>query len=165
MVTQDVQLFDGTLRDNLTLFNRNMTDGDILDIAEQLGLKIWIDSLPDGLDTHLASGGTSLSAGEAQLFALTRVFLTKPSLVILDEPSSRLDPATKATLQAAVEQLLERCTGIVIAHRLSTLERVDKIMVLRNGRIVEFGARDALAVDPSSHYAALLRADGKAEFA
>lgn len=165
MVTQDVQLFDGTLRDNLTLFNRNMTDGDILDIAEQLGLKIWIDSLPDGLDTHLASGGTSLSAGEAQLFALTRVFLTKPSLVILDEPSSRLDPATEATLQAAVEQLLERCTGIVIAHRLSTLERVDKIMVLRNGRIVEFGARDALAVDPSSHYAALLRADGKAEFA
>ncbi|MFD1678078.1 ABC transporter ATP-binding protein [Alicyclobacillus fodiniaquatilis] len=165
MVTQDVQLFDGTLRDNLTLFNHSVADEEILKTTETLGLRPWIDALPDGLDTHLAAGGASLSAGEAQLFALTRVFLTKPSLVILDEPSSRLDPATEATLQAAVDQLLEHCTGIVIAHRLSTLERVDKIMVLRHGNIVEFGDRATLAADSTSYFASLLKSDAREEFA
>jgi ATP-binding cassette subfamily B protein len=159
MVTQDVQLFDGTLRDNLTLFNSRMSDQEILETTERLGLRQWIDVHPEGLDTHLSAGGASLSAGEAQLFALTRVFLTKPSLVILDEPSSRLDAATEATLQAAVDQLLENCTGVVIAHRLSTLQKVDKIMVLGSGCILEFGEREALAQDPTSHYAELLRTD------
>jgi ATP-binding cassette subfamily B protein len=159
MVTQDVLLFDGTLRDNLTLFNSRVSDQEIFETTGKLGLRKWIDALPEGLDTHLAAGGASLSAGEAQLFALTRVFLTQPSLVILDEPSSRLDAATEATLQAAVDQLMEHCTGVVIAHRLSTLEKVDKIMVLRSGCILEFGDREALAQDPSSHYAELLRTD------
>ncbi|WP_223066300.1 ABC transporter ATP-binding protein [Paenibacillus caui] len=156
MVTQDVQLFDGTLRDNLTLFNDGVSGAFILETTERLGLRQWIDAQPDGLDTHLTTGGASLSAGEAQLFALTRVFLTQPSLVILDEPSSRLDAATEAMLQAAVDQLMSRCTGIIIAHRLSTLEQVDKIMVLGDGRILEFGEREALAQDPASHYARLL---------
>lgn len=157
MVTQDVQLFDGTLRDNLTLFNVGVSDQKIFKITEKLGMRQWIDALPQGLDTHLSAGGASLSAGEAQLFALTRVFLTQPSLVILDEPSSRLDAATEATLQTAVDQLLECCSGIVIAHRLSTLEKVDKIMVLGSGCILEFGDRETLAQDYSSHYAELLR--------
>lgn len=165
MVTQDVQLFDGTLRDNLTLFNNHLTDDEILETTGKLGLKHWIDSMPLGLDTHLAAGGASLSAGEAQLFALTRVFLTKPSLVILDEPSSRLDAATEATLQTAVDKLMESCTGIVIAHRLSTLEQTDKIMVLGSGRILEFGSRESLAQDPASRYAGLLRDDRQEELA
>lgn len=156
MVTQDVQLFDGTLRDNLTLFDSSISDEYILETTARLGLKQWIDSLSEGLNTHVKAGGTSLSAGEAQLFALTRVFLTQPSLVILDEPSSRLDAATEAMLQTAVDQLMMKCTGIVIAHRLSTLEQVDHIMVLGDGRILEFGEREALAKDPSSHYAQLL---------
>ncbi|MFC3769099.1 ABC transporter ATP-binding protein [Paenibacillus sp. GCM10012303] len=165
MVTQDVQLFDGTLRDNLTLFNSRMSDEEIWDTTGKLGLRPWIDSLPQGLDTHLKAGGASLSAGEAQLFALTRVFLTKPSLVILDEPSSRLDAATEAALQTAVDKLMEQCTGIVIAHRLSTLEATDKIMVLGGGRILEFGSRQALAQDPKSRYAELLRDDRQEELA
>lgn len=165
MVTQDVQLFDGTLRDNLTLYGKHIADEEILETTRELGLKPWIDALPDGLDTHLSSGGASLSAGEAQLFALTRVFLTQPSLVILDEPSSRLDGATEAALQAAVDRLLERCTGIIIAHRLATLERVDRILVLEEGRIVEFGARETLANDPNSHYGQLLRTDRLEELA
>ncbi|GIO32524.1 helicase [Paenibacillus albilobatus] len=156
MVTQDVQLFDGSLRDNLTLFDGSISDSYILETTERLGLKQWIDSQPEGLDTHLKAGGSSLSAGEAQLFALTRVFLTQPSLVILDEPSSRLDAATEAMLQTAVDQLMTHCTGIVIAHRLSTLEQVDHIMVLGDGRILEFGEREKLAKDPASHYAQLL---------
>ncbi|SFU87630.1 ABC transporter ATP-binding protein [Alicyclobacillus macrosporangiidus] len=159
MVTQDVQLFDGTLRDNLTLFNPGVPEAEILAVVDRLGLRPLLDRLPEGLDTRLAAGGSSLSAGEAQLVALTRVFLTKPSLVILDEPSSRLDPATEATLQTAIDHLLEHCTGIVIAHRLSTLAKVDKILVLGQGRMLEFGDRAALADDPASHFAALLRKD------
>jgi ATP-binding cassette subfamily B protein len=165
MVTQDVQLFDGTLRDNLTLFDNRISDKEILATTERLGMRPWIDGQPQGLDTHLSSGGASLSAGEAQLFALTRVFLTRPSLVILDEPSSRLDAATEANLHAAVDQLMERCTGVVIAHRLSTLEKVDKIMVLGDGRILEFGSRERLSQDPSSRYAELLRTDRQEELA
>ncbi|WDH96463.1 ATP-binding cassette domain-containing protein [Paenibacillus urinalis] len=156
MVTQDVQLFDGTLRENLTLFNQEISDDEILHKTRQLGLSRWIEAQPNGLDTHLNTGGTSLSAGEAQLFALTRVFLTKPSLVILDEPSSRLDAATEAMLQSAVDQMMKECTGIMIAHRLATLNQVDKIMVLGDGRILEFGERDELARNPASHYARLL---------
>jgi len=165
MVTQDVQLFDGTLRDNLTLFDAGVSDDFILETTERLGLRQWIDAQPEGLDTHLSTGGASLSAGEAQLFALTRVFLTQPSLVILDEPSSRLDAATETLLQAAVDQLMRQCTGIIIAHRLATLEQVDKIMVLGDGRILEFGEREALAQDPSSHYARLLTTGREEELA
>lgn len=165
MVTQDVQLFDGTLRDNLTLFDPGISDRDILETTAKLGLQRWIDELPQGLDTHLAAGGASLSAGEAQLFALTRVFLTKPSLIVLDEPSSRLDAATEAALHAAVDRLLAHSTGIMIAHRLSTLEHMDYIMVLGDGRIVEYGEREALATDPDSRYAQLLRTDRQEESA
>ncbi|WP_434751329.1 ABC transporter ATP-binding protein [Paenibacillus amylolyticus] len=156
MVTQDVQLFDGTLRDNLTLFNSEVSDVMIRQTTERLGLSQWIDTQPEGLDTHLSAGGASLSAGEAQLFALTRVFLTEPSLVILDEPSSRLDAATESLLQSAIDELMKRSTGIIIAHRLATLEKVDKMLVLGGGRLLEFGSREELANDPASHYARLL---------
>ncbi|MDR6723900.1 ATP-binding cassette subfamily B protein [Paenibacillus amylolyticus] len=162
MVTQDVQLFDGTLRDNLTLFNSEVSDNMIMETTERLGLRQWIDTQPEGVDTHLKAGGSSLSAGEAQLFALTRVFLTEPSLVILDEPSSRLDAATEMLLQQAVDELMKQCTGIIIAHRLATLDQVDQIMVLSDGEIVEFGAREELANNPDSHYARL-RMTGREE--
>ena len=165
MVTQDVQLFDGTLRDNLTLFNKELADQYILETAATLGLQKWIEAQQNGLDTHISSGGSSLSAGEAQLFALCRVFLTKPSLVILDEPSSRLDAATENLLQDAINQLLEECTGIIIAHRLSTLEKVDTIMVLGDGNILEYGSRTDLANDPTTHYATLLRIGNEEELA
>ncbi|MDQ0656658.1 ABC transporter ATP-binding protein [Paenibacillus sp. W2I17] len=156
MVTQDVQLFDGTLRDNLTLFNEDVSDQMVKETTDRLGLSQWINSQPEGLDTYLAAGGASLSAGEAQLFALTRVFLTEPSLVILDEPSSRLDAATEGMLQSAIDQLMKQSTGVIIAHRLATLEKVDRIMVLGDGKVLEFGAREELASNPASHYARLL---------
>lgn len=165
MVTQDVQLFDGTLRDNLTLFNKQLMDQHILETTARLGLRQWIDAQPNGLDTHISSGGSSLSAGEAQLFALSRVFLTTPSLVILDEPSSRLDAATEGMLQEAVNQLLDESTGIIIAHRLSTLETVDTIMVLSDGCILEYGSRADLANNPNSHYATMLKIGNEEELA
>ncbi len=165
MVTQDVQLFDGTLRDNLTLFNEKVDDEAIMETIEQLGLSPWILAQTEGLDTHLSASGSSLSAGEAQLFALARVFLAKPSLIVLDEPSSRLDAATEAMLQSGVDRLLRHSTGVIIAHRLATLEQVDKIMVVGDGRLLEFGSRKELAGNPSSHYARLLQSGREEELA
>jgi len=156
-VTQDVQLFAGTVRDNITFFDPNVTDERLRQVLNQLGLGPWLESLPQGLDTPLESGGGGLSAGEAQLLALARVFLADPGLVILDEASSRLDPATEALVERAVDRLLEGRTGIIIAHRLATVERADTILILEDGEVVERGARAGLAADPASRFARLLR--------
>ncbi|MDP8909375.1 MAG: ABC transporter ATP-binding protein/permease [Chloroflexota bacterium] len=157
MVTQEIQLFHASVRDNLTLFDETIPDGRIRDTLLDLGLGAWYDSLPEGLDTLLAAGGGGLSAGEAQLLAFARVFLRDPGLVILDEASSRLDPATEWRLERAVDRLLAGRTGIVIAHRLATVRRADTIAVLDAGRVVELGPRQQLADDPSSRFAAMLR--------
>ena len=156
LVTQDVQLFNATVRQNLTLFNNQIEDDKLLAVIEELGLTEWYDSLPNGLDSVLVAGGSGLSAGEAQLLAFTRIFLKNPAIVILDEPSSRLDPATEARVDFAIQRLLKNRTGIIIAHRLGTLQRVDDIMILENGRIREHGQRQVLADDPSSRFSQLL---------
>ncbi|HLZ55588.1 MAG TPA: ABC transporter ATP-binding protein, partial [Ktedonosporobacter sp.] len=147
MVTQDVQLFHATVRDNLTFFNRAISDEHILAVLEDLGLSTWYRSLPEGLDTELGSDGEGLSAGEAQLLAFTRVFLANPGLVILDEASSRLDPATEQLIERAVSKLLQGRTGIVIAHRLATIQRADEIMIIEDGRILEHDRRVTLTSD------------------
>jgi ABC-type multidrug transport system fused ATPase/permease subunit len=157
MVTQDVQLFHATVRDNLTFFNRTIDDERILAVLADLGLLAWYTSLPNGLDTVLGSDGEGLSAGEAQLLAFTRVFLVNPGLVILDEASSRLDPATERLIECAVSKLLHGRTAIMIAHRLATVQRADEIMVLENGHIVEHGVRSDLAADADSRFAHLLQ--------
>lgn len=156
MVTQDVQLFHGTVRENLTFFDPAISDEKVLGVLDGLGLREWVENLPQGLHTELQAGGSGLSAGESQLLAFARVFLQDPGLVILDEPSSRLDPATEKLLTRAIDRLLAGRTGIIIAHRLETVDRVDKIMVLSDGGIVEFGDRAALARDPRSKYHAML---------
>jgi ABC-type multidrug transport system fused ATPase/permease subunit len=118
----------------------------------------WLQSLPRGLDTLMAPGGGGLSAGEAQLLAFARAFLRDPGLVILDEASSRLDPATERKMEQAVDTLLAGRTGIIIAHRLSTLQRVSQILILEDGRVRENGSRERLAADPQSRFAQLLAA-------
>ncbi len=156
MVTQDVQLFNASIRDNLTFFNRSISDERIEQALKELDLWQWLQSLPQGLDTRLGAGGHGLSAGEAQLLAFARVFLKHPGLVILDEASSRLDPLTERLLERAVDGLLADRTGIVIAHSLRTVQRADDIMILEHGRIVEYGPRAALASDPRSRFYHLL---------
>lgn len=156
MVTQEVQLFNATVRDNITFFDRTIDDTAIYRVVEELDLAGWIDDLPHGLDTILSTGGGGLSAGEAQLIAFTRVFLRDPGLVILDEPSSRMDMATETMLEKAMIRLLRNRTAIIIAHRLATVERADKIMILENGHVREFGSRNALAADSESRFAQLL---------
>jgi ABC-type multidrug transport system fused ATPase/permease subunit len=163
LVTQDVQLFAATVRDNLTLFQnyapqaRPLDDATLLAALETLGLQEWLATLPQELDTVLAGGEKGLSAGEAQLLALARVFLRDPTVVVLDEASSRLDPATEQRLDRAVDRLLQGRTAIVIAHRLRTVQRADDILILEEGRVREHGARAALAADPDSRFAHLLR--------
>ena len=155
MVTQDVQLFNATVRENLTLFDPEIPDDRILSVIEELGLSEWYQSLPDGLDTLLE--GTGLSAGESQLLAFARVFLKDPKVVILDEPSSRLDPATEQRIDSAVQQLLKGRTSIIIAHRLGTVQQVDEIMILADGEIREHGERKQLVQDPDSVFSQLLK--------
>ena len=162
MVTQDVQLFQASVRDNLTFFDRTISDEQILQIIGELGLQNWYNTLSHGLDTVLETEGTSLSAGEGQLLAFTRVFLKNPGLVILDEASSRLDPATERLIERAVDKLLAERTGIIVAHRLATVARADKILILENGRIREYGAYADLANDPTSRFYQL-RQTGLAE--
>jgi ATP-binding cassette, subfamily B, bacterial len=156
MVTQEVQLFNASLRDNLTLFNDDIGDTQILEALDHLGLRSWLNALPNGLDTALAAGD-SLSAGEAQLLALGRVFLADPGLIILDEASSRLDPATEHLIEQALDILLAGRTAIIIAHRLSTVQRADEILILENGRLLEQGGRLDLIRDSGSRFSQLLQ--------
>jgi ATP-binding cassette subfamily B protein len=157
IVTQDVQLFQASVRDNLTFFDHSVPDERIQAVIEELELADWYQSLPKGLDTRLESGGRGLSAGEAQLLAFTRVFLRDPGLVILDEASSRLDPATEARIERAVEKLLQDRTAIIIAHRLGTVHHADDIMILEEGHVAEYGDREQLATDPTSRFYSLLQ--------
>ena len=156
MVTQDVQLFRASVRDNLTFFDDSIPDEKIVEAIHRLELDEWLQALPDGLDTVLESGSGGLSAGQAQLLAFTRIFLKDPGIVVLDEASSRLDPATEALIERAVDHLLEDRTGIIIAHRLGTVTRADDILILEDGRVIEHGVRQELADDPQSRFSQLL---------
>jgi ABC-type multidrug transport system fused ATPase/permease subunit len=158
LVTQDVQLFNSSVRENLALFNPDIPDEKIIATLDDLDLGSWYANLPQGLDTEIAAGSSGLSAGEAQLLAFTRVFLKDPGLVILDEPSSRLDPATERKINRAVAHLLKDRTGIIIAHRLDTVEKVDNIMILDSGEILEYGSRIELVDDTGSQFSKLLKA-------
>jgi ATP-binding cassette, subfamily B, bacterial len=156
MVTQDVQLFGASVRDNITLFDPRVTDDQISSALAKLDLGEWVQAL-GGLDAELAAGGGGMSAGEAQLLAFTRLLLREPGLVILDEAASRLDPITEARLERAIDRLLAGRTAIVIAHRLRTVGRADDILILKEGRVVEFGPRRQLAADSTSRFHRLLQ--------
>ncbi len=163
VVSQDVDLLRATLRENLTfLGTTEATDEELRSALRDVGLDGWADGLPDGLDTML-DDRVGLSSGQAQLLAFARVLLSKPGLVILDEATSRLDPDTEQRLALAAERALAGRTVVIIAHRLSTLDSVDEILVLERGRALEHGPRAALADDPTSQFARLLSISANAE--
>jgi len=159
MVTQDVQLFHASVRDNLTFFDHDILDERIVKVLEEVGLTSWFETLEQGLNTILGSDGKGLSAGESQLLAFARVFLSDPDIIILDEASSRLDPLTAHYIEQSVDNLLKKRTVIIIAHRLSTVQQANDIMIMENGSILEYGSRQALISDPTSHFAQLLATD------
>jgi ATP-binding cassette subfamily B protein len=161
LVTQDVQIFHGSVRDNVAFFDRTINDEriaqvlDLVGLGDRLAMRAGTTDRERILATEMS--GASLSAGEAQLLAFARVFLRDPGLVVLDEASSRLDPATERLIESAVGRLLAMRTGVIIAHRLETVRRCDEILILEAGRLVEHGMRRQLAEDPSTRFSALLR--------
>lgn len=160
-VTQEVQLIQASVRDNVTLFREGFTDERVTEALTELGLGSWLAALPDGLATQIGNAGRGLSAGEAQLLALTRLFLDNPGLIILDEASSRIDPLTEGLLERALDRALAGRTAVIIAHRLATVQRADRILILENGRVLELGKRSELLADPDSHFNRLLRTDAQ----
>lgn len=163
VVSQDVHLFASSLRDNLALFEPTISDAQIRTALDELGLLGWIDAMPDGLDTVLGPAGAGLSAGEGQLIALARLFLREPDFVLLDEASARVDPLTEQRITRAIDTLIAGRTAVVIAHRLSTVERLDEILILEDGRVVEHGAQATLRASTTSRYARLLAVGVEAE--
>jgi len=157
LVIQQPHLFGASVHDNLTLFDSSISDQHVVGALEQLGIAEWALALPNGLQTRIGPGGRGVSAGEAQLLGLVRAFLSDPSLVILDEPSARIDQATERLVNRAVRGLLRERTGLIVAHRLATLDHVDSVVVLEEGRVVEHGPRATLANNPASRFSALLR--------
>ena len=155
LVPQEVELFAGSLRDNVTLFDDEPTDAAVVDALERVGLGALASS---GIERELGAAGAGLSAGEAQLLALARVWLRDPDIVVLDEATARVDPETERRLEAAVVELMRGRTTLVIAHRLSTLRSVDEIIVFDHGRVVEHGDRADLVGDDDSRFARAARA-------
>lgn len=153
MIPQEVELFGGTVRDNVTLFDPSPTDADVEHALTEAGLGALVAG---GIHRELGAGGAGLSAGEAQLLALARVWLRDPDLVVLDEATARVDPESEARLDEAVTRLMAGRTTLVIAHRLSTLRHVDDILVLDHGAVLEHGPREHLAADPGSRFRHLL---------
>lgn len=143
LVSQDVFLFSGTLRDNITLF-KPMPDAEVLEIIESLGLIPFIDRMSGGLNMEIAERGANLSAGERQFISLSRIIIYNPRVLILDEATSSMDPISEVLIQNAIQKVTQGRTSILIAHRLSTILHCDKIIVLSKGKKVEEGSHEEL---------------------
>jgi len=158
MVTQENFMFDGTVADNIRFGRPDATDAEVAAAAAAVGADRFVDALPDGYDTDVAKRGGRLSAGQRQLVAFARAFLADPAVLILDEATSSLDIPSERMVQRALKTVLADRTALVIAHRLSTVEVADRVLVLDHGRIVEDGAPDDLIDRTGGRYAALHRA-------
>ncbi|HKH51861.1 MAG TPA: ABC transporter ATP-binding protein [Mycobacterium sp.] len=158
MVTQENFMFDGTVADNIRFGRPDATDAEVRAAATAVGADRFIDVLPEGYDTDVAKRGGRLSAGQRQLVAFARAFLADPAVLILDEATSSLDIPSERMVQRALETVLADRTALVIAHRLSTVQVADRVLVLHHGRIVEDGAPDDLIERTGGRYAALHRA-------
>ncbi|ALE73904.1 hypothetical protein Ae168Ps1_5443 [Pseudonocardia sp. Ae168_Ps1] len=158
VVTQRTEILAASLAENVALHDPAVPRSAIERAVSALGLDEWVAALPDGLDTRLGSGGVTLSAGEEQLVAFARLLVRDVAVVVLDEATARMDPRTEMRVTRASRALLADRTGIVVAHRLSTIRRADAVAVLEDGRLLQHGARERLAVEPG-RYADLLAAD------
>jgi ATP-binding cassette subfamily B protein len=154
LVPQAPFLFSGTVAENVKYGRPEATDVEVETAARQLGDGSWLADLPDGLQTDVGERGARLSLGQRQLVALARVLLQNPAILLLDEATASIDPLTEAQVQDALATVLQNRTSIIIAHRLSTVRAADRIIVLRDGQIIEEGSHDALLAQ-GGHYAEL----------
>jgi ATP-binding cassette, subfamily B, bacterial len=155
LIPQDGFLFNGTLRDNLRYGAPDATETDVWNVLRAMGIDAWVRNLPDGLDTEVRERGSRFSAGERQLVALGRAFLADPSVIVLDEATSNLDPETELEVEGALRVLLAGRTAIVIAHRLRSAERADRVIMIDDGAIVADGSHADL-VESSPAYRKLV---------
>jgi ATP-binding cassette subfamily B protein len=155
VIPQEGFLFDGSVRDNLLIAKPDATEAELLGALDRLGLRDRFEALPEGLDTQVRERGSRLSAGERQLVALSRAALVDPAVLVLDEATSNLDPGTEMIIESALEKLMIKRSVIVVAHRLSTVQRADLIGVVSDARITELGTHaELLALN--GHYSQLV---------
>jgi ATP-binding cassette, subfamily B, bacterial len=154
VIPQEAFLFSGSVRDNLTFARPDAAEEEVVATARAVGLGDLLDRLPEGLDTPVHERGVALSSGERQLLALARAFLARPRVLVLDEATSNLDLASESRIEHALDVVLEGRTAIVIAHRLATAMRADRIAVIEDGRVAEIGTHDEL-LSLEGHYAGL----------
>jgi ATP-binding cassette subfamily B protein len=147
LIPQDDFLFNGTLRDNFRYGRPGAEDTAIWDVCRAMGIDGWVRSLPDELDTEVRERGSRFSAGERQLVALGRAFMVDPTVIVLDEATSNLDPETEANVEGALRVLLAGRTAVVIAHRLRSAERADRVLMVHAGRIIAEGTHAELVAD------------------
>jgi ATP-binding cassette subfamily B protein len=156
VVSQDVFMFSGTLRDNIALGQPDVTDERILEAARRVGADRVIERRPGSLDAPVVERGANYSAGERQLLAFARALAREPEILVLDEATASVDPETERVIERGIAELMRGRTSIVIAHRLSTVQRATRIIVIGHGQIVEEGTHDELLAR-GGHYALLYR--------
>jgi ABC-type multidrug transport system fused ATPase/permease subunit len=154
LVPQEPFLFSGSVAYNIRYSRPGAADDEVRSAALQIGGGDWIDGLSDGLETDVGERGSNLSMGQRQLVALARALLKDPAIFILDEATASVDPFTEAQIQEGLETIMENRTAIVIAHRLSTVKNADRIIVMKDGAIIEEGNHDSLLAQ-GGHYADL----------
>lgn len=157
LVMQDVLIVPGSIRDNI-LLDHHLDDTTLKKIVQEGQMEEFLQRLPNGLDTMIGEGGTTLSAGQNQLLALARILVRSPRLLVLDEATANVDSATEILIERAIAATISNRTSIIIAHRLSTIRRADRIIVLDRGRLVEQGDHDQL-MQQRGHYFRLQQRD------
>jgi len=152
MVLQDAWLYEGTIKDNLRFGNLNATDEQIVEVAKAANVDHFIRTLPGGYNMKMNQESSNISLGQKQLLTIARALLADPKILILDEATSSVDTRLEILIQKAMSRLMEGRTSFVIAHRLSTIQEADKILVLRDGQIVEQGNHDSLLAAKGFYY-------------
>lgn len=152
VVSQNILLFSGTIRDNITYGMKDVSDEEIRDVIEKVGLSDLLENMPDGLNTRLGEHGDRLSGGQKQRISIARALIRKPKIIVFDEATSALDPASEKKVQSATRLMMGQCTVFMVAHRLSTIKEADRIAVVEAGTIVEIGSYDELMEKKGNFY-------------